>query len=310
MAKRVLWIGLLVILLMTVLAPAVLAQGPDGDKVIVGEDFVLLPGQELNGNLAVIAGSARLEAQSVVKGDVAVMGGSLTIAGIVRGNVAVFGGRVSLADTAVVEGDFAGFTAAVERAPGAIVRGDSMGLPRAPMAPDWSSRPSRSGFAEALLAFLRWQAVTVGWAMVLAFLGVVALLVAPRHVAEIATALVREPALSLGIGLLTLVVGLLGGGILLIACGLGLLVWLALAFGLLVGWIAIGLWLGKRALGALKLRDRSALAEVALGVVVITVAARLPLCIGFLFTVIAGAIGLGAVVLTRFGTQPASRWKA
>ena len=42
-----------------------------------------------------------------------------------------------------------------------------------------------------------------------------------------------------------------------------------------------------------------------LGVFVITFISRMPWCIGFLFGVVVGCIGLGAIVLTRFGTQAA-----
>jgi hypothetical protein len=57
----------------------------------------------------------------------------------------------------------------------------------------------------------------------------------------------------------------------------------------------------------LRLRQASSLAEVAVGVFLITLLSRLPFCIGFLCWLIFSAIGLGAVVLTRFGTQTASR---
>jgi hypothetical protein len=42
----------------------------------------------------------------------------------------------------------------------------------------------------------------------------------------------------------------------------------------------------------------------ALGVFIITFLSRLPFCLGGIFGVMIGAIGLGAVLLTRFGTRP------
>lgn len=135
-------------------------------------------------------------------------------------------------------------------------------------------------------------------------LAILAMIVAPRAMGRIASAAAGQPALTFGVGLLTFVVAVLAGALLLIACCTGLLVWLALAAGLVVGWIAVGLWFGQRLLAVLKVRTRSALVEVGVGVFLITFASRLPLCIGFLISAIVGAIGLGAVVLTRFGTQP------
>ena len=111
-------------------------------------------------------------------------------------------------------------------------------------------------------------------------------------------------------GLLTLVVGILASSLLLIACCIGLLGWLALGIAWLVGWLAVGLWLGQRMLQALNVRNATAIGEVALGVAVITILARLPWCIGFLFGVVIGCIGLGAVVLARFGLPPSDESRA
>ena len=135
-------------------------------------------------------------------------------------------------------------------------------------------------------------------------LGIIAVVVAPKPMSRIASAAATQPALSFGAGLLTFVVGILAGALLLIACCLGVFVWLALLIAIAVGWIAVGLWAGQRLLAALKVRDTSVLAEVALGVFLITVLGRLPCCLGALFSAVVGSIGLGAVVLTRFGRQP------
>ncbi|MCX6031687.1 MAG: polymer-forming cytoskeletal protein [Chloroflexi bacterium] len=313
--KRKLWLAsLLALLLAAILAPAAYAGGLADDKVVVGENYVLAAGQRLDGNLAVIGGNATLERDSVITGDVAVMGGTLTVAGSVRGSVAAFGGAVTLADSAVVEGDLAIFGGSTERAAGATVMGEVFGprLPELPIQPRTSETPAvpdqsgRRSPVNPLGSLLLWEVTTLGWVIGLILLGVVALLVAPKAMARIASTVAAGPAFSFGVGLLTLVVALLGGALLLIACGLGLLVWLVTFFALLVGWLAVGLWAGQRLLQMLKVRNASALGEMALGVFLITILARLPLCIGFLFSVIIGAAGLGAVVLTRFGTQSPS----
>jgi hypothetical protein len=99
--------------------------------------------------------------------------------------------------------------------------------------------------------------------------------VAPKPMSRIASAAATQPALSFGAGLLTFIVGILAGALLLIACCLGVFVWLALLIAIAVGWIAVGLWAGQRLLAALKVRDVSVLAEVALGVFLITVLGRI-----------------------------------
>jgi cytoskeletal protein CcmA (bactofilin family) len=307
---RKLWIvGLLVLLSLALLAPTAYARGLADDKVIFGENYVLRSGERLDGNLAVIGGKVTLERDSIVTDDVAVMGGALTVAGSVRGSVAVFGGTVILDDSAVIEGDLAVFGGSIERAAGAVVQGDVFGprLPAVPLLPGVPELPqaptAHRGPFDLLVALFRWQMWTLGLSLCLVLLGIVALLVAPKEMARIVGAVATEPAVSFGVGLLTLVVACLGGALLLIACGLGLLIWLLAAFAFLLGWLAVGLWAGQRMLRALRVRDTSALGEMVFGVFLITVLARLPWCIGFLVAVIIGSIGLGAVVLTRFGTQ-------
>lgn len=303
MQSKRLWL-ILVALLLLVAAPAAYAQDGDSDKFVFGEDYVLRAGEILPGNLAVVRGTATIEAGSIVGGDVAVLGGQLNIAGTVTGNVAILGGSVSLADTAVVEGDLASFGASVDRAPGAQLRGETLGGPQLPEdIPLPEIETPRSGAGSVVKDWILWQLRTLGSGLLMALLGVVAVALAPKAMGRMATAVARQPAMSFGIGLLTLALGILGGAALLIACGLGLLVWLALSVALLVGWLAVGLWAGQRLLAALRMHTASSLVEVALGVFGITVLGSLPWCIGFLFSAIVGAIGLGAVVLTRVGSQ-------
>jgi hypothetical protein len=104
-------------------------------------------------------------------------------------------------------------------------------------------------------------------------------------------------------------------GILVLACGLGLLGFpivmiasLALGFGLLLGWIAVGTLIGEQLAGAMKLTNRSLPVVAALGTVVLTLLASVlsELPGGPLWTVTALVIacaGLGAVALTKFGTR-------
>ena len=287
---------------------------------MIGQAFVLSAGEELTGNLAVLGGAVTLAEGSVVRGDVAVLAGSLTVAGAVDGDVALFGGSLILKETAVVGGNVGTFCGTIERDPHAVVSGDVFTGPTAPfplplrrIIEEIPSRPAAprpprgDGFLGVIGAILLWQLVTLGWALGLILLGALAISVAPQAMARMANQAASEPFVSFGVGLLTLVVGFLAGLLLLIACCSGLLGWLALAIGWLVGWLAVGLWLGQRLLQALKVRTATALGEIAAGVAVITILARLPWCIGFLFGLVLGCIGLGAVVMTRFGAQAGGR---
>lgn len=317
MPRKVWLIAGLALLLFVCPGTAVFAQdggGGSGDKLVLGQDFVLRAGEMLSGNLAVLGGNVTLERGSTLGGDLAVAGGNLAVAGTVKGSVVVLGGSIRLDGSAVVEGDLAVFGGKLQRSPGAVVRGEIIGG----AAPAWQLNPAppqlptppRLVFPLArrmsggLDSIISWELGAAAGGLLMALLAVLALLVAPRAMGRIARVAGGQPALSFGAGLLTFAVAALAGALLLVACCTGLLIWLALAAGLIVGWIAVGWWFGGRLLAALKVRAGSALVEAAIGVFLITFASRLPLCIGFLFSAVVGAIGLGAVVLTRFGTQP------
>ena len=70
----------------------------------------------------------------------------------------------------------------------------------------------------------------------------------------------------------------------------------------LFGWTAVGLLVGQRLLAALKVQETNQLVAVLVGVLLISLLTAVP-CLGWLFAVVVGSLGLGAVVLTRFGTM-------
>ena len=307
-------VALLLVLLQALFAwpSTALAQASGDDKLVLSGEYVLASGETLGGHLTVTGGSAVLAAGSRVEQDVVVFGGELRVAGTVVGGLTIFGGSVTLADSAVVEGDLAAFGGTLTQAPGAIVQGDFFASPRnllsqVPWPLPRSEVPTAGPESSTLAAFVRWQAGTLGLGLTLALLAVALVVLFPRRVGAVVVVIARRPFYSGGAGLLTLVVGLLAGGLLLIACGLGLLVWLVLLAALLFGWSAAGTWLGHRLLGLLRVRTSSAMTEAVIGVFLLTLLARLPLGIGFLVGLAGISVGLGAVVLTRFGGAPEGR---
>jgi hypothetical protein len=88
------------------------------------------------------------------------------------------------------------------------------------------------------------------------------------------------------------------------------LVLLALAVAGLFGWAGVGALVGERFLKAVNARQATPVWSAALGTLLISLVAAglgfLP-CIGvvaWIATFVVGCFGLGAVVLTRFGTRP------
>jgi cytoskeletal protein CcmA (bactofilin family) len=302
------WVLLVAVGLMLVLAPPVLAQGGEGGQVVFGRNVTVAEDEVVRGDLVVFGGDVALEPGSRVEGDVLAVGGSVRIDGEVDGDAYALGGGVSLGSTARVTGDVFS-SGRVAREPGATVLGQVVegGRENArvqtemDISPPVGVRTVVNQVVRAVLTFLG--------ALGIAALGIVIVLLAPDPTRMVAEALVGSPALSLGVGLLTLLAAVLVLPVLVIIC-IGIPVAVVAVLALIVagvfGWVAAGLALGGRLLAALR-QPHSPVVEVAIGLLVLAVLVSIP-CLGAVVALFVGAWGLGAVVLSRFGTTPYPQW--
>jgi hypothetical protein len=319
-AKAVL-VMLLVVLLFGMVALPVLADG-GGNNTVIGQDYTLKAGERLADNLVVVGGRVHLEADSVVEGDVVVMGGEANFEGLVQGDVVAFGGTVTLASTAVIQKDLVVF-GSVRRDAGAQIKGNLVegleatkrlktlpnlfnvrpGITPAPLTP-----PVRRAPQSAMNGFLKFVRDLVTLVAVLFVAALVAVML-PDNLKRVNRVMLQFSVFSMGIGLLTIVVVALAMGLsailVLICVGVPLLIVLGLAFLLaaLMGWVAAGKLVGEKVLQMLHVGPTSPLGEIVVGTLLLTVLSSVQ-CIGWLVTLVALSWGLGAVVLTRFGTQP------
>ena len=304
--KRILLACLLGLLLAFAATP-VFADG-DGGRLIFGESFTLESGERMDGDLVVLGGSVVLETRSRVEGNVVVMGGNIGVAGEVEGDVVAFGGNVVLQSTAIVDGDLVTLGGNVQREPGAVVRGSEVeslefrGLPRIELLPrtlrldTWSNRWSSSIFNIV-------RDIMV--ALALAAIGLLVVLFWPKQTEVVNKAVLAAPLASAGVGLLTGVVAAILIVLLAITICLSpvaFLLGVAMLVAGVFGWVAIGLLVGRRLLEALSVKGITSLAAVAAGTLLISLLRAIP-CLGGIFAFVVGCAGLGAVVLTRFGTQ-------
>jgi len=106
------------------------------------------------------------------------------------------------------------------------------------------------------------------------------------------------------------------GLLLILLSGLLLLpVPLALAGGVLLGWVSLAELIGRKLLAGLRVHDSSLLGATLVGLLLtVTPAAILwsihPWCCGWPFVIVLTSIGLGAVFHTRFGTQGCRRTRS
>jgi hypothetical protein len=141
----------------------------------------------------------------------------------------------------------------------------------------------------------------------LAFLGLTALLVAlfTPQLGAVSALAEKQWLRSLLWGLLALVLFIPITIVLVVSLvGIFLIpVWIVLAvIAWLFGWVGVAHMVGKKILYACKLRGRSMMLETLCGVVILYLVSLIPI-IGWAIKFIACLLGLGSVVLTRFGTR-------
>lgn len=295
-----------------------LAQDNPCTNLVMGGSCVLQSDETLQSEMLIMGGSAVLEKGSTVEGDVVVLGGNLTAEGTIEGDLNVIGGNATLGSHAKVEGDVNTAGGNLDRRDGAEIEGSynqnvplPFNLPGRMETPNWNSGsggswsdPVASGVNMVWKVFW-WLARSLLWAV----LALIVMLVVPHNVERVATEVAARPVESGGLGCLTaIVVPLILALLAITICGIP--VTIVGAVLLLVAWsvglIALGYELGKRLVRMLK-QDWAPAVTAALGTAVLTLALNgiggLVPCIGWLAPVVIGSVGLGAVLLTRFGSQ-------
>ena len=311
--------------LLTSVASARADGEPPGDGGVTkwGEDYVLAAGECLEDDLVVFDGDVTLEPGSCVEGSVVVWGGEVEVKGVIEEGLVVSGGDIHLSDTARVDGgvvcswdcDLTQDDGA--RIKGGIVEGvpvpeldfeERFGFPF-PVSPPPNFRIV--GVASALNLALEVIRGVLSVLVVAVLAGLVAL-IWPQQVARIGQAVIESPGPSLGIGALTVVAAVPLIAVLVLTICLSpaaLLAALALGTAGLFGWIGIGALVGERLLHHLDVRETVPLWAAGLGTLVITLVSiglNVTLCLaplGWALILGLGGLGLGAVVLTRFGAM-------
>lgn len=322
--RRVGIMMLFVLALLAVLVAPVAAQGSDPGKLVVGGTYTLRSGQQLDGDLGVVGGVATVEQGATVDGDVMVAGGTLRVAGRINGDIAVFGGAVTLERSAYVAGDLVNIGGSVQRSPGAVVTGEVReggefdfpmvpgswffpGLERFTFGPEVNMQQSPGQWLALLLLRIIRTGIMI---LALAALALVVSLFWPKGVERLGQTAMHQPVLVFLVGLLSWIVGLGLFVVLAITICLipvALLVGLALLVAALLSWVMVGWLVGRKLLAMLNLRNVTVVVEAAVGTLLLAtvyfLVGILP-CTEFILGVLIVSVGLGAIVLTRFGTRP------
>jgi hypothetical protein len=318
MKKLAILISLVLIGALALPVTALAAEQPQG-RIIIGDNYTLESGDTLDGDLLVIGGNVTLEQDSLVDGDVFAVGGNVDVSGEVSGDIGVIGGQVTLEDEALVRGDVSALGGGAMRKPGAQVEGEFTPGSGFQVPFDFSLRGGIwsfprtiltpiSGFGVYMPGFFR-VGIRLFNAFLMAALAVLAVVFWPEPAKRVAMAVVDQPLPAGGLGLLTLIIVPILLILLLITIILsplslvGLVVLVAAwAFGV----IGIGLEIGNRLARALRWEIQPPVAA-GLGTLLLSLIVAgfgMVACIGWIPRILLGALAVGSVILTRFGSRP------
>jgi len=260
------------------------------------------------------AATVRAESPSVVKigsdltieegtkvHNVLIVGGQITVEGTVENYVTAIGGSVVLAKTAVVGGNIFCLGGIIVKGKGAEVRGSITEI---------NSNDISQAVTKALSE--EWE----GWSWIFAvismsiFLGlliitVVTVLLIPKPVRLISAAIMEKPfkVTVWGLGGLVLIVPL---AVLLAISVIGIvLIPLEMTIVLcaaLIGFISVSQLVGRKLFTVLKRSDQSMMRESVWGLIILWLIGWIPY-VGWMVKVCAIVLGLGGVLVTRFGTN-------
>lgn len=303
------------------------ADDCDTYRQVFGDSFTLASGDALNSSLVVFGGNVIIEAEATVKCKMVIYGGNVDIAGTVGDDVTLFGGNLTLHDTAVVDGTVTTVGGSFAQDTGAEVTGGvSQGFNFNGPNLDFLPRPYQAvrSIVEFLLGLL-W-AGAVATLAALAALAVVFFM--PTPMARVSAALTTAPLASGLLGFLSLFavpIVLVLVALTICLSPLSLVGGVLLGVGLIVGWLALGYTFGAQIAKAFKLTLSPAVWATG-GTFILTLLMQLAdltanyadvlsrfgggglafllSCTYGLVALTLTSLGLGAVILTRFGTRP------
>ncbi len=266
-----------------------------------------------------------IEAGEIVEGDVVTVLGSIVIDGMVDGDVVAVGGGITVGPEGEIDGDAVAVGGRVTKEPGGIIRGETvsigtgagypLGLHRGPFfAGNFFSRGGR-------------LFILVMWTILLVVLGLVVMAVARRPVERVCE-LSRKEAFKMGlIGLLVEVLIMPAMALLCVTViGIPVAIFvipLLLTLALLLAYVGVGYAIGERIGNG---HGRSPYGSMVIGLLILQglwiVGALIGLpggglglvgttirVIGYAVIYVAATVGLGAVIMSKFGTkdmQPAT----
>ena len=311
--KKIYWLAIFIAFIVLFFMPSnTLAASFADDRVVFGGTYTLESGETQDGDIIIMGGIATIEEGSIVKGSIVLFGGNIDVNGDVLNDIVAFGGLVNLEENAVIRGDVVAFGAHLERAQGAQVEGSINSEITAPFSlkiPQVLTAPRFEFGFHPVLNFVWFMLRVFLWA---AF-AILAVMFFPKQVHQVGDLALSQPVSSAGLGCLTLIVApflLVVLAITIILLPVSLLTALVLIVALVMSILSLGLQTGKK-LASLFSKEWPDAISAGVGtfllVLVIDGVREVVPCIGWIMPLFVAMVGLGAVVITRFGTEQGSK---
>jgi cytoskeletal protein CcmA (bactofilin family) len=256
-------------------------------------EHTLAAGETIEGDLIILGGAVRLETGARLTGSVYMMGGQFEADGIISGDVTQLSGSITLGASSRIEGDLNSGGGRLELADQAVIEGEVImdGI----QFPDISQQSAAQ----------RWVGL-LGQSLILVVLAYVSARYFPAPAARIERAVAGHPVVCGAVGLLVFIVlpvllVMMAFTIVLIPVTLiGLVATLlVLAYAGIIYGRLIGRQLARVFTGNLAPTPAAILGTLVF-VVIINLLQFVPV-VGAVVVILAGCVGFGAILLTRFG---------
>lgn len=288
------------------------------DLVKMGESILVKENEIIDGDVVCIGGSVTMK--GTTEGDVVCIGGSLRISGTAEGDAVCIGGALILDSTAVVEGDAVSVLGTIKRHDDAVIKGESVSVAMGPfslMGIPWSTTVGFGGLRSIMgFSFLiklgRFVAVLAIVVLIVTFL--------PSPTERLETTATKSFWRCFLIGLLGWV--LIGPAMIFLAVSVVGIILIPFAIMAIIaafffGVAGLSLLVGNLFFSRFKSHKVHPVAASAMGIFLIYVLSLLAALLGLVLVPagigvgvlgkiaiwVAWTTGLGAVILTRFGTR-------
>jgi len=262
---------------------------------ILGGEHTLAAGDRVLGDVYMMAGSLVVEPGAIVAGSMLVLGGDVSLSGAVSGDVTLLGGRLEIGPSAQLAGALTIAGGELELSPEALVQG---GVYEEGIAPVEQSG-SEAGVDGALLTSL-------ATSLAVAILGYLLARYVPGPLARVSHAITGHAVVAAAMGVLagiTALVLLVLVAFTIVLIPLSLAGVAVLGMAVAYGWTGFGMAAGQLLASRFRWclpRPASAFIGALLFMLALELLRLVPL-VGGIIPLLTAIVGLGAVILTRFG---------